>query len=191
MMAACVYRGDAPGHPTSAATAAPIAPARTAGHGALVTTAVHAPEPDAGALVATASPLADAGALASADPPSLFVAGCNVGCVDCGLGSYRSVIVGTLDRTGEQLFPAPDPPAPGYACGARVAIGERVTLRARTTEGLVIASWSGFHASDACPCAGTSAMTCTFVVTPEIASHHERIYCGATWKQQATAQIGE
>ncbi|HEY5947981.1 MAG TPA: hypothetical protein VIV40_20940, partial [Kofleriaceae bacterium] len=90
-----------------------------------------------------------------------------------------------------QLFPSPDPPAPGYSCGAEVAIGERVTLVAHSpTEHMTIESWTPFFATDSCPCEGTRSMSCTFTVTAEIASHYDRIYCGAAWKQHATAQIG-
>jgi hypothetical protein len=120
----------------------------------------------------------------------LWVGGCNTACVDCWLGNYQTYVVGELTRTGEKLFPV-TPLAPGYQCGAEVAIGERVTLRAHSpTEHMTIVSWTPFFDRDACPCEGSSAQTCTFVVTPEIASHSDRIYCGAAWKQKASAQIG-
>ena len=124
---------------------------------------------------------------------TVFVAGCNTACIDCGLGGYTTYVIGTLTRTGTKLFPA-EPIAPGYACGADVAIGERVTLRAHSPkEHFVIDSWTPFFAGDSCPCQGAQgaqAQTCTFTVTPEIASQYDRIYCGAAWKQHATAQIG-
>src|SRR5437868_3035198 len=64
------------------------------------------------------------------------VAGCNTACTDCALhgGTY---VIGTLARTGQHLFPNPNPPGPpgnAYACNAAVDIGERVTLVAHTTE---------------------------------------------------------
>lgn len=131
------------------------------------------------------------GAFIATDPKqTLFVAGCNTGCVDCGLGGYKTFIIGKLERTGARMFPTPFPPQAGYSCGAEVAVGERVTLIAHSPEGFVIDSWSTFFAGDACPCAGTQSMKCTFEVTAEIASRYDRIYCGAAWKQHATAQIG-
>ena len=118
----------------------------------------------------------------------MSVSGCNAGCEDCSLGDYKSFVIGTLERTKAHLFPSPDPPQPGYQCGAEVAIGDRVTLRAHSTVGLTIAAWTPFFDTDACPCT-TPTDVCTFVVTPELAAHHPRIYCGAVWRR-ATAQIG-
>jgi len=120
---------------------------------------------------------------------SLFVAACNTGCIDCGLGTYKSYVIGNLARTGAELFPSPDPPAPGYSCGAMVAIGEHVTFRAHSQEGLEIESWQPFFATDFCPCAGTNTAVCHVDVTPEIAAHYTRIYCGATWQKGHGARI--
>jgi hypothetical protein len=173
MMVAC-SRGPVPSYPTSAPS---------------VTDA----EPTALVAVTETRTIVAPSAVIATDKRTMFVAGCNVGCVDCSLASYESYVVGTLTRTGQHLFPAPNPPKPnagGYACGTQVEVGERVTLRAHTTEGKMIESWRGFFPSDACPCEGTTSMTCTFTVTAEIASQHDRIYCGATWIQGGTAQIG-
>jgi len=112
----------------------------------------------------------------------MSVSGCNSGCEDCSLADYKSYVIGKLERTGAQLFPSPDPPQPGYQCGAEVEIGDRVTLRAHSTSGLTIAAWQPFFDTDACPCT-TPTDLCTFVVTPELAAHHPRIYCGAVWKR--------
>jgi hypothetical protein len=143
-------------------------------------------EVEPSALVAVAPPTR---AVIASDTKTVFVAGCNVGCVDCGLGSYKTYVVGT-SSTGARLFPL-GPIAPGYSCSTQVAIGERVTLRAHSPEErMTIVSWAPFFDRDACPCAGSSAQTCTFEVTPEIASQFDRVYCGVTWKQHATAQIG-
>src|SRR5262245_38144793 len=90
--------------------------------------AVHAAPPpvvEPSALVAAAPPAHDT---VLAAKQTLWVGGCNTACLDCSLGSYQTYVVGTLTRTGGQLFPNPDPPSPGYSCGAEVAIGERVTL---------------------------------------------------------------
>jgi hypothetical protein len=126
-------------------------------------------------------------AIATGAKHTLWIGGCNTSCIDCSLASYETFVVGKLTRTGAQLFPASDPPAPGYACGAEVEVGERVTLIAHSpTEHMVIDSWTPFFATDSCPCEGTQAMTCTFTVTPEIAAHYDRIYCGAGWRQPAT-----
>jgi hypothetical protein len=115
---------------------------------------------------------------------TMFVAGCNVACTDCWLGGYKTFVVGTLARTQARLFPAPYPPSAGYACGAEVAIGERVTLRAHSPgEGLVIETWRPFFANDYCPCSGTNVQTCQVDVTPEIAARYDRIYCGAEWRK--------
>src|SRR5262245_27177430 len=144
-------------------------------------------ETEPSALVAVDPPEQHA-AIARADKKTVSVAGCNTACIDCWLGDYQTFVVGTLTRTGGRLFPV-EPLVPGYSCGADVAVGERVTLRAHSpTQHMTIVSWSGFSPRDACPCAGSTAQTCTFVVTPEIASQYDRIYCGAAWKQHATAQ---
>jgi len=151
--------------------------------------AIH-PETEPSALVAMQPPESPVQMVAAPERTTIFVAGCNTSCVDCSLGSYETYVVGTLSRTGERLFP-PAHPAPGYSCAAEVAVGERVTLRAHSpTEHMKIESWTPFFNRDSCPCEGTNAQTCTFTVTPEIASHYDRIYCGAGWKQDATAQIG-
>ena len=143
------------------------------------------------ALIAVDPPApAHATIAARADKKTVFVAGCNTACVDCALGDYKTYVVGTLTRTGARLFPH-EPLAPGYACAAEVPVGERVTLSAHSpTQHMTIVSWTPFFERDACPCVGSTAQTCTFVVTPEIASQYDRIYCGAAWKQHATAQIG-
>jgi hypothetical protein len=185
MMVAC-SRGPAPSYPTPAPTLAPVEDEPTALVAVTETRTIVAPAAVAPAAVVSSAVIAS-------DKQTMFVAGCNVGCVDCSLASYESYVVGTLTRSGRHLFPAPNPPKPnagGYACGTQVEVGERVTLRAHTTEGKAIASWRGFFAGDACPCEGTTSMTCTFTVTAEIASQHDRIYCGATWIQGGTAQIG-
>jgi hypothetical protein len=146
-------------------------------------------EPSALVAVAPPPPVTEHAVIAS-DKKTVFVAACNVGCVDCGLGSYKTFVVATRTRTGARLFPF-EPLAPGYACNARVEVGERVTLRAHSPEEkMTIVSWTPAFSRDACPCAGSTAQTCTFEVTPEIASQFDRVYCGATWKQHAAAQIG-
>jgi hypothetical protein len=179
LLSAC-YRAPAPVHPIEAQPLEAVAEAR------VVETQT---EVQPSALVAV--PPRQARAVIASDKQTVFVAGCNVGCVDCGLGSYQTFVVGTLTRTGAKLFPDRDPPSPGYACSAQVAVGERVTLRAHSpVEKMTIVSWAPFFGGDACPCAGSTAQTCTFEVTPEIASRFDRVYCGATWKQHATAQIG-
>jgi hypothetical protein len=124
--------------------------------------------------------------------PHVLVAGCNQGCTQCSLADRQSYIVGTLDRTGARLFPAATPTVGGgaFSCSAQVALGERVTLHAHSTSGLVIEAWKPFGTGDACPCEGTSGTTCSFVVTPELAARHSRIYCGAYWRAQAPAQLG-
>jgi hypothetical protein len=121
---------------------------------------------------------------------TVFVAGCNVACEGCALGDYRTFVIGKLARTGERIFPTPEPLSPGYSCAANVKVGERVTLIAHSPQGFVIDEWRRFFAGDACPCEGTRAMKCTFTVTPEIASQYDRVYCGAAWKPQHMAQIG-
>ena len=151
--------------------------------------AIH-PETEPSALVAMPPPEPPEQMVAAPERKTVFVAGCNTSCDGCSLGSYETYVVGTLTRTGERLFP-PAHPAPGYSCSAEVAVGERVTLRAHSpTEHMSIESWTPFFNRDSCPCEGGNAQTCTFTVTPEIASHYDRIYCGAGWKQGATAQIG-
>jgi len=146
-------------------------------------------EIESSALVDIAPPTSQHAVIATGKQ-SLWVGGCNTSCVDCWLGSYQTYVVGTLTRTGAKLFPI-EPLAPGYQCGAEVRVGERVTLRAHSpTEHMTIVSWNGFFDRDSCPCEGSTAQTCTFEVTPEIASQSDRIYCGAAWKQKATAQIG-
>src|SRR6185503_16872804 len=100
--------------------------------------------------------------------------GCNTACVDCWLGGYKTYVVGTNAATGAKLFPA-TPLAPGYACGAEVPVGTRVTFRAHSPEEhMTIVSWSPFFGRDACPCAGSTAQSCTFEVTAEIASQYDR-----------------
>ncbi|HEY5926729.1 MAG TPA: hypothetical protein VIV11_33815 [Kofleriaceae bacterium] len=195
MLTACLRGSNAPEHPIppdpvpdpdmSVATD-PTKPA---------TIAIHA-ETAPTALVAVAPAPASHAVIARDDKPTpktVFVAGCNTACIDCGLGGYTTYVIGTLTRTGAKLFPQ-EPIAPGYACGADVAVGERVTLRAHSpTEGMVIDSWKPFFDRDSCPCEGargSQAQTCTFTVTPEIASQYDRIYCGAAWRQKAAAQIG-
>jgi len=148
----------------------------------------HETEPSA--LVAMAPPEKPQLVAAAPERKTVWVGGCNTSCIDCSLGSYETYVLATLTRTGERLFPV-EHPGPGYSCGAEIAVGERVTLRAHSpTEHMRIVSWTPFFSRDSCPCEGTNAQTCTFTVTPEIASHYDRIYCGAGWKQGATAQIG-
>jgi hypothetical protein len=174
MMAAGCVRPASPAYPTESH---PVASRPEVEPSALVAV----PPPEHAVLAERRGP-----AIASDAKQTLWVGGCNTACVDCSLGAYETFVVGQLTRTGQQLFPNPDPPKPGYACGAEVAIGERVTLIAHSpTEHMVIDSWSPFFASDSCPCAGTQAMTCTFEVTAELAAHHDRIYCGAAWRQSA------
>ena len=183
LLTAC-YRGPAPDYPIRPDPVVEVA--RETEPSALV--AVE--PPPAHAVIATA-PSPEQPAAIARDKQTVFVAGCNTACIDCGLGGYKTYVIGTLARTGERLFPPREPLAPGYSCASQVAVGERVTLRAHSpTQHLTIVSWSPFFERDACPCAGSTAQTCTFVVTPEIASRYDRIYCGAAWKQHAAAQIG-
>lgn len=109
---------------------------------------------------------------------------------------------------GHSLAQASDRSEPAALCGRRSYIRRpqhafrfrrrscrRSTLSrtgrsSRPTEHMTLVSWIPFFDCDSCPREGTNAQTCTFTVTPEIASHYDRIYCGAGWKQGTTAQIG-
>jgi hypothetical protein len=116
---------------------------------------------------------------------TMFVAGCNRGCVGCGLGAYKTYVIGI--QHGQRVFP-PAQPGPGYSCATQAAVGERVTLLAHSPEeGLVIVDWETPLEGDYCPCKGTSASVCHVDITADVVAHYNRVYCGAHWSPKYAA----
>jgi hypothetical protein len=115
---------------------------------------------------------------------TFFVAGCNVDCDGCSIGGGTDVR-GVVD--GVEVFPVPAAGG-GTRCSMNVVFGTTVTLRAVSSEGLVLDSWHAPNPRDFCPCEGTEPDICTFIVTGYLAQHYDRVYCGAVWRPQA--QIG-
>ena len=111
---------------------------------------------------------------------TFFVAGCNIDCHGCSIGAGTDVR-GEVD--GAEVFPAPT--ADGTSCSTRVAFGTTVSLRAVSSDGLVLDHWRAPNPRDFCPCEGTEPDVCTFVVTGYLAQHYDRVYCGAVWRPQA------
>jgi hypothetical protein len=124
-------------------------------------------------------------------PGTYVIAGCNTGCKHCALGGKTNVH-GVDVKTGKELFPHANGGAGGggISCSASVPLKTHVRLVAKSDEGLVLETWRPFNSDDYCPCAGTAQPVCDVVVTEQIAAKYKRVYCGADWKQQASAQIG-
>jgi len=96
-------------------------------------------------------------------------------------------VAGFLVGQRRPLFAGPPSPVPdtGYSCAATVEVGSEVTLVAHPSPSFEFVRWRTSNAAnrvDYCPCDGESDPTCHVSVDATLASHHDRVYCGAVYR---------